>query len=234
MTGSIMTFRTIFVILITFLLFLSATDAKKKNKNKAGNIKNSIYYDSKYNFHFKLPEDWKRKIHKKDDIDRITLTTKKYKEEFHNTSGIPKNKLMNFCDPIISFWIVECELSMYDLLDSIISPGSNNKLKDKLLTLAQPVWEDAVFKRFREDFRKEIYTCGQDAIHWIGYIEYTDNSRRDYYRAGVSAAFTCLDINDRYNMFIAVRTEPNNFLSVMNDLKPYVDSIRFEELDYNR
>ncbi len=228
-----MSIRSVFIIIISIIIFISISQAKKK-KEKAGKVRDNIFHDSKYNFQLKLPEKWKRKIHKKDDVARITLTTKIYKDEFHNRSGIPKNQLGNYTDPIISFWIVECDLSMYDLLDSIITNGNYKKLKDKLLSTVRPVWEDAEFKKFRVDFRKEIYTCGQDAIHWIGDMEYSLNFGRDYLRADQGVAFTCLDINEKYNMFIVVRTEPELLVHVLHDLKPYVDSIRFENINYEK
>jgi len=222
-----MRLKNVLTIFLSVLILFTVADAKKKKKDRAGKIKDGIYTDSKYNFSFNLPDGWKRKVHKKNDIYRITLTNKEFGKKMKDLCGNTQKQSLGHSDPLLGIWVIETDLSVFNLLDSIISPDSYKKLEGKLIGLVRPNWEDAEFRGYKVQSRKKLKISEHQAISWIGILNFSLLNFEGF-DSPQGVGIIVLDLNKNSNIVLIVRTEPDHLGHVLDELKPTFESINFK------
>ncbi len=219
-----MSLKSFLTILLSMILLFSLADAKKKKKDRAGYIKNGVFTDTIYNYQFTMPEYWKAKIQKKTETIRVNLTTKGINDRVERDStDIYKEGYV----PLASFWVIENSNSCFDIMDSIVKPGSKHALTKQILELIKPEWK-IDFDGIHTSRQRKIEIGGKEGVSWIGAFRYSFRSVRQRLDNSQGGSLILIDIDDKHKMLIVVRSDAQRQVDVLRELKPAFESLKFD------
>ncbi|UCE24767.1 MAG: hypothetical protein JSU74_01580 [Candidatus Zixiibacteriota bacterium] len=162
--------RILFFVLMVVLL-CTAADARR-SKERAGVVKDGVFYDKKYEFSLDLDEDWKYKVGRKDDNYRLTLTK--------NTFEIPPQYLsaQDYTKaPRTVVFVGKTKVRGPALIDSLLSDSYNSEMKKEIFKEFEILNENAggtglTREKLVPRDRRSMDIAGQQGFIWTGKAKY--------------------------------------------------------------
>ena len=121
------TMRRLIITLIIMAIAVPCLQARRP-RDKAGEVKNDVYSDKKYNFKLTLNDEWKYKIKKNDSKFRLVLVQKNY-EIPPDYLDAPDYTMV----PRLVLWVDTTSMSAFAFLDSLISENYSSDQRKELL-----------------------------------------------------------------------------------------------------
>ena len=144
----------------------------RRPRNKAGDVKDKVYTDKKFNFNMTLNDEWKYKIRKNDDNFRIVLVQKNY-EIPPDYLDAPDYTMV----PRLVLWVDETKQSVFTFMDSLLSESYSSDQKKELLREFD-ILNDNISEKgnIREKLitrkKKALEIAGSKALMWTGQMKY--------------------------------------------------------------
>jgi hypothetical protein len=155
---------------IAFVVSLTGVSAYAK---KAGEVKDDIYFDSKFDISFKLPEGWSNKVKRDKSVLRLTVT---------QTSPVPPrhfqgNKQDYMQIPSINLFVDTTSLTVDEFVEGLQDSESKSKqfkyLRGKIKIISRPFevfsqksitfrGQKTSIMTFRQAYMMEVATGGSD------------------------------------------------------------------------
>ncbi len=162
--------RILFFVLMGVLL-CTAADARR-SKERAGVVKDGVYYDQKYEFSLDLDEDWKYKVGRKDDYYRLTLTKTTYEVPPQYLSAENYTKA-----PRTVVFVGRTKVKGPALIDSLLSDSYKSDMKKEIYKEFEILNENAggtglTREKLVPRDRKKMDIAGEPAFLWAGKTKY--------------------------------------------------------------
>lgn len=154
--------KRILLIVLAMMLVVSTADARRK-KEAAGTIQDGMYQDNKYDFQFKIHDNWQPRPKKDDDNFRLVLLAKNY--------GIPP-QFANAKDytyiPRMVVYADTTSMALSEFVDSLLSPSCKSKQKKTILSEFEFLSQPEIVPK-----DKKLPTiAGKPALVWQGEAKY--------------------------------------------------------------
>ncbi len=137
--------KRLLIFFLTIIMAFNIAGARKK-KNKAGEIKDEIYTDFKYDFTLKAPEDWKSSIKKSDSEVRLVLSKKVYEIPIDYQSQPTYTKI-----PKITVFVDTTSMPLEWFVDSLLSDKYKSDQKKMIMEECEVL---SISEIYVEEFRK--------------------------------------------------------------------------------
>ena len=207
----------------------------KKKKPKSGKIKDGIFTDSKYNFQLTIPEGWKAKTQKDKSNFRLILVQKNYE-----IPGIYMNVPDYTYIPKISVYVCESSMSLFQFLDSLISPTYMSDSKKEIFN----EFEIINYRSVGDGTQREKTTSRSrgalnfndiKGVYWQGVSNYTRNITLSASSAGgkrVSGKYMggvgIIKMDEKLILF-HVMCESEFFKTVWGQTESFIKTLQFKE-----
>ncbi len=163
--------RRLIITLIIIAIAVPCLQARRP-RNKAGEVKDQVYTDKKYNFKVSLNDEWKYKIRKNDDNFRTVLVQKNY-EIPPDYLDAPDYTMV----PRLVLWVDTTSMSVFAFMDSLLSESYSSDQKKELFRefdiLNDNISEGGNSREKLVTRKKRALNIGEyKALEWTGQMKY--------------------------------------------------------------
>ncbi len=161
--------RKLLVFAIMVAILVPNVDARRGSK-RAGNIKDNVYQDSKFDFTVKLNDEWDTKVQREDDETRLVMLKKRYEipvdyQDAPDYTQVPR-MVLQVHDKV--------KLGAIAVLDSLLSRSYSSEFKSEMMK------EFEILQQGAPGEREELVTKGRETIEidgergilWTGQVRY--------------------------------------------------------------
>jgi hypothetical protein len=132
--------RRLFIFFLAFVLSFNFALARKKEK--AGEMKDSVYYDNDYGFSLIVPDDWNSSIKKEKSNVRLILTKKQYDIPTEYTHAPSYTQV-----PKVTVYADTSSMPLQMFVDSLLSDEYKSKQKNDILQEFSLLFGDYIPKK---------------------------------------------------------------------------------------
>ena len=158
--------RRLLLIVMALLVCVPIAQAARK-KAKAGEVEGQVYDDKQFGFSFKLDPDWKYKINKDDEHNRMILTQANFQVPPQYLDAPDYTKV-----PRIVVWADTTTLSPFAFLDSLTSTTYNSGQKKEVLSEFEILVDDLEREQLVPRRRETKEIAGEKGFYWTGRAPY--------------------------------------------------------------
>ncbi len=158
--------RRLLLIAMALLMAVPVVDARRR-KPRAGEVENQVYRDAKYDFSFKINDNWSHSRGYEEDAFRVILTQKNWETPPYYLNNPDYTKV-----PRITVYADTTSMGAFAFVDSLVSQSyqsdqKNEILKEFEILQSQRDWEPVV-----SIGRKVMEIDGHRALLWTGKVQY--------------------------------------------------------------